>query len=303
MVRKILIVCTGNTCRSSMAVPLLERLLQRAGRADISVDSAGLAAWPGAPASLQAQRVLAEQGLDLREHRAQRLTPELAAGFDLILTMTRAHKEAVLQLLGGQGVPVYTLGEYAGEDIDVADPFGGDEEVYRACAQQIETLLHRGITNNLLREAQVMKIAIGSDHAGYELKKALLPVMEEWGWDVTDLGTYGTDSVDYPDYGAKVAQGVASGEYDRGILICGTGLGMVICANKVRGVRAVLAHDTFSARMSRMHNDANVLALGARVIGPGLAADIIRIWVETEFEGGRHQKRVDKIHSLEGDGR
>lgn len=144
-----------------------------------------------------------------------------------------------------------------------------------------------------------MKIAIASDHAGFRLKQLLLDTLKELQVEFDDLGTFDEQSVDYPDYGKKVAQGVAEGKYERGVLICGTGLGMAITANKVRGVRAITAHDVFSAKMSRMHNDANVLTMGERVVGPGLAAEVLKAWLETEFEGGRHQRRVDKMNALE----
>ena len=148
-----------------------------------------------------------------------------------------------------------------------------------------------------------MKIAIASDHAGFRLKEILKPALQGLDIELDDLGCFDESSVDYPDYAAKVAGGVAQGQYERGILICGTGLGMAISANKILGVRAVTVSDEFSARMSRAHNNANVLALGERVVGPGLAADIIKAWVETEFEGGRHQRRVDKMTALESQGR
>lgn len=146
-----------------------------------------------------------------------------------------------------------------------------------------------------------MKIAIASDHAGYRLKELVKPALTDLGLDVEleDLGTYDESSVDYPDYAEKVATGVASGSYERGILICGTGLGMCISANKVPGIRAVTVTDEFSAKMSRAHNDANIITLGERVVGPGLAVELIQIWLETEFEGGRHQRRVDKMIAMD----
>jgi ribose 5-phosphate isomerase B len=144
-----------------------------------------------------------------------------------------------------------------------------------------------------------VKLAIASDHAGFRLKQQLLDTLKELNVEFDDLGTFDEQSVDYPDYGKKVAEGVAAGKYDQGVLICGTGLGMAITANKVRGVRAVTAHDTFSAQMARMHNDANVLTMGERVVGPGLAAEVLKTWLATEFEGGRHQRRVDKMKALE----
>lgn len=144
-----------------------------------------------------------------------------------------------------------------------------------------------------------MKIAIGSDHGGYNLKEAIKKHLSEKGIQFYDIGTHSTESCDYPDYAIKTAQAVASGEYDRGILICGTGIGVCIAANKVKGIRAALCADTFSARMSREHNDANILCMGERVTGAGLAADIADEWLKGVFAGGRHTNRVKKIMDIE----
>ncbi|MFD2615490.1 ribose 5-phosphate isomerase B [Paenibacillus gansuensis] len=145
-----------------------------------------------------------------------------------------------------------------------------------------------------------MKIAIGSDHAGVRLKGGIIEFLQSLGHEVTDMGYNSTDSVDYPDYAIPVCDRVVSGEADKGILICGTGIGMSITANKMPGIRCALVHDTFSAKATREHNDTNVLAIGERVIGPGLAEDIIRIWLETEFsQGERHCNRIRKIAELE----
>ena len=144
-----------------------------------------------------------------------------------------------------------------------------------------------------------MKIAIGSDHAGLQLKEEIKRFLESQQIECHDLGTETKDSVDYPDYAAAVTHGVVKGEYDRGILVCGTGIGMSIAANKVPGIRAALCADHFSAKASREHNDANVLCLGERVIGAGVALEIVDIWIKTEFSGGRHQKRLDKIIAME----
>ncbi len=144
-----------------------------------------------------------------------------------------------------------------------------------------------------------MKIAIGSDHAGLALKGELVSLLKDMGADVTDMGTDTPESVDYPDFGDKVSSAVSKGEVDRGVLICGTGIGMSIVANKHRNVRAALCSEPFSARMSRLHNDANILVLGGRVVGSELAKDIARVWMETPFEGGRHLRRLQKISSIE----
>ena len=145
-----------------------------------------------------------------------------------------------------------------------------------------------------------MRIAIGSDHAGYELK-AYLGQMLTGGHDVVDIGTDCLDSVDYPDYAVKVARLVAARRVERGILVCGTGIGMSIAANKVCGIRAALAFDLYTAMQSRRHLDANILVLGGLVTGKGLAAEIARVWLETPFEGGRHEGRIEKIRRLEDD--
>jgi ribose 5-phosphate isomerase B len=141
-----------------------------------------------------------------------------------------------------------------------------------------------------------MKLAIGADHGGYELKQEIIKYLQTVQTvEVSDLGTATKDSVDYPDYGKKVAEAVSKGTVDRGILICGTGIGMSIVANRYPKVRAALCHDHFTAQMSREHNDANVLVMGERVIGKGVALDIVTTWLETEFAGGRHQLRLNKI--------
>ena len=138
-----------------------------------------------------------------------------------------------------------------------------------------------------------MKIALGSDHGGFALKREIADWLKEAGHEVLDLGNEGTASVDYPDYADKVCRAVLSGGCERGILICGTGIGMSMAANRHRGIRAALCHDAFTARMSREHNDANVLCLGGRVLGPALALDIVAVWLATAFEGGRHQRRIN----------
>lgn len=142
-------------------------------------------------------------------------------------------------------------------------------------------------------------LAIGSDHGGFRLKEDIKTYLTEQGVTFRDFGTFSNESVDYPDISRAVAEAVAKGECERGIILCGTGIGVSIAANKVHGIRAALCHDTFSARMSREHNDANILTMGERVIGAGLARDIVNIWLKTEFAGGRHARRVQKIGEME----
>ena len=144
-----------------------------------------------------------------------------------------------------------------------------------------------------------MKIAIGSDHGGFQLKGEVIKYLNENNYEVKDFGTYSEESCDYADYSIKVAEAVANKEYEFGILICGTGIGIGIAANKVPGIRAALCSDTFSAHATREHNDANILTMGQRVVGSGLALDIVKTFLTSKFEGGRHIKRIEKITEIE----
>ena len=145
----------------------------------------------------------------------------------------------------------------------------------------------------------VVRIAVGSDHAGFDLKGQLAAHLVEAGHEIEDLGTHGRASVDYPDFGAAVARAVASGSAELGVACCGTGIGISIAANKVRGVRAAVVHDVSSARLARAHNDANVVCFGSRLLGPVVAIDALDAFLAARFEGGRHLQRIDKIAALE----
>lgn len=144
-----------------------------------------------------------------------------------------------------------------------------------------------------------MKVIIGSDHGGFQMKREIVKFLDQKGIEHKDIGCHTAEAVDYPDIGQTVAEEVAAGYFDKGIVICGTGIGISISANKVPGIRAALCGDCFSAKVSRAHNNANVLALGERVLGIELAKMIVEIWLSTEFEGGRHEKRVGKISEIE----
>lgn len=146
-----------------------------------------------------------------------------------------------------------------------------------------------------------MKIAIGSDHAGFKLKEVIKCFLEENGVEIFDFGTFSLESTDYPDYAIKVAKAVSKKDYDFGILICGTGIGMSITANKVKGIRAALCNDLFTAVKSREHNDANILCLGGRILGEDLAKEIVRLFINTQFSQGRHEGRIRKISEYEDD--
>lgn len=144
-----------------------------------------------------------------------------------------------------------------------------------------------------------MKISLGCDHGGFELKEIIKQYLEDKGFEIIDAGTYSLDSVDYPDYAKKAAEYVKNKEAEKGIVICTTGIGISIAANKVNGIRCALCTNTYMAKMTRLHNDANMLALGAGIVGKNLALDIVDTWLSTDFEGGRHIKRVEKIMNIE----
>lgn len=144
-----------------------------------------------------------------------------------------------------------------------------------------------------------MKVILTADHAGVSIRKEVIDLLEEMNIEYVDTGCKGSDSVDYPDFALPAAERVAAGEFDRGILICGTGIGMSIAANKVKGIRCALTHDVYSAKLTRQHNDTNMLAIGERVIGPGLAREIVKTWLETDFDGGRHANRIAKVTAYE----
>jgi RpiB/LacA/LacB family sugar-phosphate isomerase len=146
-----------------------------------------------------------------------------------------------------------------------------------------------------------MRIAVGADHAGYPLKVEVVRFLEEQGHEVTDLGTHSTDPVDFPEYARRVGQAVQLGKADRGVLVCGSGVGACVAANKLRGIRAALCHDTYTAHQGVEHDDVNVLCLGGRVVGPALTCDILRSWLTARYIGtGRHKRRVDQILEIEG---
>jgi len=263
-------------------------------------DSAGVFAPEGFLPSDEAVEILKKDyDIDISSHRSKSLREKDLEEADFILTMAYSHKRALTSQYPAYAYKIFTIKEFVGLDGDVEDPYGMPIEVYRETAKELSDLIDK-VIEKLSKERMINKmIALGSDHAGYALKEVIKKYLEEKGIPYKDFGTFSERSVDYPDYALKVAEAVASGECTEGILICGTGIGMSITANKVPGIRAAHVEDVFSARAAKEHNNANILCMGGRVTGPGLAIMMVEEWLNATFQGGRHQKRIDKISEIE----
>ncbi len=292
--KRVVFVCSGNTCRSPLAAAIL-----RAEEPDADVQSAGLAAYDGGPAAESARSVARERGLSLEDHRAQTLRARLLDG-TVCLTMTRAHQDEVRRRFPEAEGRVFSLGAYAGEPAEeIEDPIGQGDGRYRETADRIATLLRRAKQRHGWLYLQT--VGFGSDHAGFGLKRELAAALRHEGVPTLDYGTDSVESCDYPDFALAVGRAVAGGEVGAGVLICGTGIGMSISANKVPGVRAALASEGLGAELARRHNDANVLCLGARITGTEVAREATLRFLRQSFDGGRHARRVDKIRVIEAE--
>ena len=290
--KKIIFVSTTNKCRSFIAESVLRKYLKDAHRRDIQVESKGLVVLFPEPVHTKAADLVRKSGIEIVDFKASQLTQEDVETSDLILTMNDKQKEKVLEDYHGYK-EVATINEYANHEGAVIDPYGMDDEDYEHCFVQITQLIHK-IWNHKLGGNEM--IGIGCDHGGYALKQAVIKHLEEKGHAVKDYGCYSEESCDYPVYAKAVAEGILKDEVKQGILICGTGIGISITANKIKGIRAALCADTFSARATREHNNANILALGARVTGEGLALDIVDTFLETKFSNDeRHIRRINMI--------
>lgn len=305
--KTFLFVCTGNICRSPMAEGLFRHAV--AGRGDYRVLSAGLGAMAGQPPSLHAVRAMQDLGIDISALRSRMLTPEMVQQADYILGMTHCHVDTVMLLYPAAAEKTFLLREFDDTldafEKDISDPIGGSYEVYLNCRDQIE----QGIAS-LLRflaqsevaavmpggdGAKVATMALGADHGGYALKETLKRHLQERGITVNDLGTHSADATDYPDYAQLVAQSVAARKAQAGLLICTTGVGMSIAANKVPGARAALVAEETTATLARQHNDANILCLAGKTTPPETAKRILDAFLNARFEGGRHERRVKKM--------
>jgi RpiB/LacA/LacB family sugar-phosphate isomerase len=307
--KMVLFVCTGNICRSPMAEGLLRRRL--AGRADIAVESAGITAASGLPPSEFAVQAMAEIGVDISDQVSKPLTPDRVRRADLIFAMTRAHKEAIEMIYPEAAEKVFLLKEFEASgryDKDIADPIGMPLEVYRRCRDEIDRAME-GVLEFVEQTAKLEeitdmnippkpRIALGGDHGGFEMKEFVKKHLAARGYEYADLGSFSPEPTDYPDYGFAVAKEIVAGDFDLGILLCKSGVGMCIAANRVPGVRAAMADNEEIARLSREHNDANVLCLSAAHMTNEQAQKIVEVWLNTEFQGGRHERRIQKLDAM-----
>lgn len=284
-----------------MAEGLMRHALE--GRGDFRVISAGLGAAEGQPPSTYAVQVMKEIGIDISDIRSQMLKPEMVAEVDFIFGLTNSHVDTISLLYPYAAEKTFLLREFDDSldayEKDISDPIGGSYEVYLQCRDQIE----QGIASiaHFLEKgghgAAPTTIALGADHAGFDLKEAIKQQLREAGATVIDYGTTSSDATDYPDFARSVANAVAANSSKIGILVCSTGIGMSIAANKVHGVRAALACDVEAAELARRHNDANVLCLAGKSLTPPEAQSIVRAFLASTFEGGRHERRVSKIEN------
>lgn len=275
------------------------------GRQNYRVLSAGLGAAEGQPPSAHAVQAAKELGIDISGQRSRMLSPDLVQEADYIFGMTHSHVDTLLLLYPHAAEKTFLLREFDETldtfEKDISDPIGGSYEVYLNCRDQIEQgivsllrFIEQGGGAGLAGKAAV---AIGSDHAGFDLKEQIKEYLQGRGLPVSDFGTHSKDSTDYPDYAIAVSEAVAMHKARYGILVCTTGVGMSMTANKVPGVRAALVGDVTTAAVTRQHNDANVLCLAAKFTPPEQAKRIIDAFLNAAFEGGRHERRVHKMET------
>ena len=302
--KTVLFICTGNICRSPMAEGIFRRAVR--DRGDFRVLSAGVGAMDGQSPSHNSVRACREIGIDIGQQRSQMLTRDLVKEADYIFGMTHGHVETILLLYPQAADKTFLLREFDDTldayEKDISDPIGGPLDVYVACRDQIEqgiSTILRFIEQNHPSPASLKKtmLSIGCDHGGYQLKETLKRHLQSKGVAFEDLGAHSTESTDYPDHAKAVAEAVVAGKAQCGLLVCTSGVGMSMAANKVPGARAALVFNAEMASLAREHNDANILCLGAKQTSPQQAIEIIDAFLGGSFAGGRHERRVVKFEA------
>ncbi len=280
---------------------------------DVKVSSAGIYAFSGVEPPPPAVKAAQAFDIDLSTHRSRNIHLKMMEATDVVFCMTTQHKSHLVAKFPWFEERIYVLKEFAlaspppldadeAELYDIEDPIGKGmekyQEVYGEIKDHLEEVLRIWETESIydMKMEKSYRIAIGSDHAGFDLKEDSKLFLIELGHKVEDFGTFnGSESVDYPDFAKPVAKAVAEGKVDYGLLVCGSGVGVCITANRFKKVRAALVTDTITARLSRAHDDANILCMGGRFVTPLVAHEIIKTFLETPFDGGRHEHRVNKI--------
>ena len=305
--KTVLFICTGNICRSPMAEGLFRKLL--GNEPGLQVMSAGVNACYGQAASPHTVELLRRQGIDLTRFRSQPLTRDLVAKSTWIFAMTRSHLDSVLLLFPEAADKTFLVCEFDPElsrhTLDIPDPIGMGLDAY----QRTYDLLHQALPSVLkfIRQppdsmnpsaTKPLRIALGADHGGVALKRAIQAHLGRQGFVVSDLGAFSDESVDYPDFADAVCREVIADHFDYGILFCKSGIGMSIAANRHPHIRAALVDSEESARVTRQHNDSNVLCLAADRLEEEEARNIVDAYLSTSFEGGRHARRVEKLDHL-----